>query len=427
MTGNRLASVLFVAMALSLAGAPGALGRSREIVGGAPAATDAFPWAAHLSVSVGATTTGCSGAVIAANVVLTAAHCVTDLATMTEDPVAGMEVVTDSADWTSPAAHISAVDAIVVPAGFTKYTLADGDLFTDDDIALLALATPTPAPAIALPSGPSDASLDDPGSPAEMLGWGDTSASAPMPPTQLQAAGTRLEAATSCADSDLFADGAQFDPIDQLCVLDAPADDTALCQGDSGGPLISDAAGTQTEIGVAIYSQGCVSADPSFYTATATWAGWIAAHLAALAPPSARTGAARPGVRSADLSGQVTLRGSAASFAFAWGTSTRYGFRAAAGSSSGGANRVDVAATISGLSPHTTYHYRLVAVTAEGTVYGADHTFRTRPAPALISPSARWGASPGPPPPRPRRHRRWSSAPSPGRGPTARARRGRRS
>ena len=48
------------------------------------------------------------------------------------------------------------------------------------------------------------------------------------------------------------------------------------------------------------------------------------------------------------------------------------------GAGSGTATR-SVSADLSGLMPGTTYHYRLVAINADGIAYGRDRTFKTLP------------------------------------------------
>ncbi len=418
----RLAGALVTALALSLSVGARALGASAQIVGGTPVPQGTLPWVAHITVTAGATASGCSGTVIAPNVVLTAAHCVTDLATMTLEPVEAIGVVTASVDWTSPAAQASGVTKVVVPAGFTKYSLGDGSQYTDEDIALLELATPTTAPAVTLATDPADADLYGAGESAEMAGWGYTKAADSTAVTRLVSAPTVVQADAECADGDLWGSGAQFDPGDQMCGLHAPADDTSLCRGDSGGPLLSDASGSWIQIGLAIYTEACATSEPSFYTRIDTWSDWITAQVAELAPPTANTGTARPAASTAQLNGQVRLDGSAASFAFQWGATSRYGHSTPAGSSSGGATRVAVSAGISGLTAKSIYHYRLVVTSAGGISYGTDRTFVTPASPTLAGATgtlARRFSG--------RHHKRWSSAPSRGRGPTVQARPGRRS
>jgi hypothetical protein len=57
---------------------------------------------------------------------------------------------------------------------------------------------------------------------------------------------------------------------------------------------------------------------------------------------------------------------------------------------------VPLAAGLSGLSPDTTYHYRLIATNADGGAEGADRTFRTAAGPALPSLSSTVAREVGP-------------------------------
>jgi hypothetical protein len=66
---------------------------------------------------------------------------------------------------------------------------------------------------------------------------------------------------------------------------------------------------------------------------------------------------------------------------FDYGTSTSYGSTAPCAEDAGaGAGDVSVSAALGSLAPGTTYHYRLVATTAQGTTEGSDHDFTTSPA-----------------------------------------------
>ena len=46
-----------------------------------------------------------------------------------------------------------------------------------------------------------------------------------------------------------------------------------------------------------------------------------------------------------------------------------------------------------GLTPATTYHYRLVTQNSEGTTYGVDKTFTTEPAPPSVETWGEYGVS----------------------------------
>jgi phosphodiesterase/alkaline phosphatase D-like protein len=96
-------------------------------------------------------------------------------------------------------------------------------------------------------------------------------------------------------------------------------------------------------------------------------------------PPSAVTGAASAVTdNSATLAGSVAANGADATVTFEYGETTAYG-SSAAGSPSpvSGSTSTAVTAALSGLIPGTTYHYRVVASSTNGTTEGADQTFTT--------------------------------------------------
>ena len=65
---------------------------------------------------------------------------------------------------------------------------------------------------------------------------------------------------------------------------------------------------------------------------------------------------------------------------FQWGTNTDYGNTTACAQTVGsGASPVAVSANLTGLSPDTAYHYRILATNPGGTTYGTDQTFSTQP------------------------------------------------
>ena len=61
-------------------------------------------------------------------------------------------------------------------------------------------------------------------------------------------------------------------------------------------------------------------------------------------------------------------------FIFQYGTTTGYGHTTPMQSQTGNTYR-NIAANISGLSTHTTYHFRIVATNSAGTRSGSDRTF----------------------------------------------------
>lgn len=88
---------------------------------------------------------------------------------------------------------------------------------------------------------------------------------------------------------------------------------------------------------------------------------------------------------SATLNGTVNPHGTGTSYYFQWGPDTNYAYSGPIGPTYvSGTTDVAVSLSATGLLGHTTYHYRLVATNANGTAYGADQTFTTKPPGATI-------------------------------------------
>jgi hypothetical protein len=82
---------------------------------------------------------------------------------------------------------------------------------------------------------------------------------------------------------------------------------------------------------------------------------------------------------SATLNGTVNPEGADASWQFDGGTSAAYGNVAPspAGDAGSGTSAVSESTTITGLTPSTTYHFRIEATNSAGTSHGNDVTFTT--------------------------------------------------
>ena len=111
--------------------------------------------------------------------------------------------------------------------------------------------------------------------------------------------------------------------------------------------------------------------------------------LGSAAAPSAVTGAATSvGASSAVVGGKVGPGGEETSWYVEYGTTTAYSSRTSARSAGNGTAQVDVTEQLRGLTTGATYHYRLVASNGAGTARGADLTFATRAAPAVVTSTA---------------------------------------
>jgi phosphodiesterase/alkaline phosphatase D-like protein len=106
----------------------------------------------------------------------------------------------------------------------------------------------------------------------------------------------------------------------------------------------------------------------------------------AAAPPTATTGTAQQvDYASATVTGTVNPSGSATNYYFEYGTTSAYGMQTSATSAGAGTAGVAVQQPLSGLAASTTYDYRLVAVSAGGTVDGNNATFTTPKTPAPLA------------------------------------------
>jgi streptogramin lyase len=111
------------------------------------------------------------------------------------------------------------------------------------------------------------------------------------------------------------------------------------------------------------------------------------------APLAVTAAAEAVGRDAATLVGSVNPEGAATTYHFDWGTSTAYGGKAPIADVLVGADSSEhsLAEALTGLTPGTIYHYRIVASDCEGcasgTTYGADVTFATQASPDPSTPA----------------------------------------
>ena len=100
-----------------------------------------------------------------------------------------------------------------------------------------------------------------------------------------------------------------------------------------------------------------------------------AAHAAA--PTVATGGATKISPQSATLNGTVNPRSKDTAYFFQYGPTVAYGAQTPDIGAGAGTVNAAAAADVIGLSPATTYHFRLVARNADGTTTGGDRSFKT--------------------------------------------------
>lgn len=87
---------------------------------------------------------------------------------------------------------------------------------------------------------------------------------------------------------------------------------------------------------------------------------------------------------SATVNGTVNPDGQSTTYYFEYGTTTSYGSQTSMAGAGSGTADVKVSTSIEPLTPNTTYHYRVVATNASGTMLGADVSFRTPKPPVPV-------------------------------------------
>jgi hypothetical protein len=96
-----------------------------------------------------------------------------------------------------------------------------------------------------------------------------------------------------------------------------------------------------------------------------------------IAPTVNTTAATAVTETSATLNGSTNPNGLVTTYDFQYGATASYGSATTATSAGAATTASSETAAITGLSPGTTYHYRLIATNAAGTTYGADETLTT--------------------------------------------------
>lgn len=251
-----LAAVVGTAVAALAAPSP-----AGAIVGGEEAEAGAWPWQVALQVDG---ETVCGGALVALDVVVTAAHCVDGIG---EDQIAVLagSVVEGQGERRAPA-------RVVVHEAYDEVA-------TSDDIAVVVLdgayvGSRSIAP-IAVPDPATSAGLLAAGTLATVTGFGATSEDGVVSPVLRQAEVPVL--ADAVCTARYAEDGDEVLGASQVCAGHDRGHVDA-CFGDSGGPLVVPAGrGTWVLVGLVSWGAGCGRAlRPTVYTEVAAYGDWLA-------------------------------------------------------------------------------------------------------------------------------------------------------
>ena len=240
------------------------------VVGGTAVHSGSYPFVVAVGNTEG---TYCGGTLIAPNVVLTAAHCITGEPTALQH----LRVLVGSprlrADLATPdGIHVLGVTAVYVHPKFSETTMHyDAALLTLDHsipgVRTLALADASPLA----------------GSTVSAAGWGATNEDGGAMPNHLRSVILKVGTSSSCNRGNATKAG-YFAPS-MLCASN-PGRDT--CSGDSGGPLISTSNGHAVLVGITSFGQGCAEAShPGVYTRVSAVRAWARAQVSRVAAASA--------------------------------------------------------------------------------------------------------------------------------------------
>lgn len=233
-----------------------------QIVNGQPAADGAYPWMSAFLENGGQV---CGSSVIAANWILTAAHCVVDDRGQPSAPAGAISFSIDTTDWTQPGQTLTAAEVIAHPS-YDPVT-------TNNDIALVRVNEAAQVTPVTLATA-GDAALEAPPTTARVIGYGTIATGAAASQTLLQ---VDVDVADFAACNAQYGGG--LFQATMLCAGNPTADPNNpgndSCQGDSGGPLFVETGGTAVQIGVVSFGNECGVGEPGVYTRVSNYLDWI--------------------------------------------------------------------------------------------------------------------------------------------------------
>ncbi|MFG2474722.1 S1 family peptidase [Streptomyces fagopyri] len=245
-----LCTAAAAAAATTLLCAPGAVAAPQPIVGGTTTTTTAYPF--MMQITDASQNQFCGGTLVAANKVVTAAHC------MVGETTSSVRVVGGRTYLNGTNGTVGKVSRIWVDPGYTDAT-------NGDDVAVLTLSMSmsyTPASYVAS----TDTGVYTAGTTARIVGWGTTSENGGSS-NQLRTATVPTVSDSSCRSSY----GSDYLASDMVCAGFTNGG-TDTCQGDSGGPLLIGG----VLAGITSWGNGCAEAGyPGVYTRLTTFSNLV--------------------------------------------------------------------------------------------------------------------------------------------------------
>jgi hypothetical protein len=250
---------------------PGPIAPPDKIVGGVEATPGAWPWQARLSLG----NYMCGGSLVAAQWVVTAAHCVYNNGVTTANSTAILgdhdRTVTESSEQSR------GVIQIIIHPNYNSNT-------SDSDIALLKLASPvTLNTRVALvPMVTStDGALFAAGVNATVTGWGTTTEGGSTP-AKLRQVSVPIISNATCNSSVAY--NGQI-TANMMCAGYASGGKDS-CQGDSGGPFVVPNGSSWKLAGVVSWGDGCAQPNKyGVYTRLVNFISWVNGYVTSTPPP----------------------------------------------------------------------------------------------------------------------------------------------
>ena len=241
-------------LAVLVAGiAVGNASSAAQVVGGSPIQVQSAPWSVFVTYDVGNGRFQCTGSVIDASHILTAAHCLYDYSGALASPSA-LAIQAGISNYSSPASTDLVQDRTV-----SSFRVHPGYVYQDtglpDDIAVLTLSSPLDlsGPAVQAVALPAPNAPYPVGASVSISGFGLQNGADDTSTGPLVTMSTTVEPQAQCGEftQTLLI---QYDNAVMLCTI-TPA--SSLCSGDSGSGLVT-TSGTPTLVGVADAAEpGC--------------------------------------------------------------------------------------------------------------------------------------------------------------------------